>query len=233
MTAGWAGRRDPDASLPGGPEPAAGAGLALLEDRIRSATRAAAAEVTDGSIGPLRLQPRRRAERRRRPRADRTRPGRARCLRAGAGAQGLVPLAAAASVLAVLGGVVSLAPGTSGVTAAGPRGVVQLHRTAGLGSPAPAHGTAQPASAAQSPGAGQRTRGMPARHGAGTAPGSTPAAAVQHVRGPAVVVQGGGAGQPTRLAGLASAAAVAAATAAIPAYYVALTRTVSQPRPAR
>lgn len=219
MTAGWASRRGPDASLPGGPEPAGGAGLALLEDRIRSATRAAAAEVTAGSIGPLRLQPRRRAERR----------GRARCLRAAAAAQGLVPLAAAASVLAVLGGVVSLTPGTPGATTAGPRGVVQLHRTAALRGPVPAHRPAQPTSAAQSPGSGQRTHGTPARHGAGTTPGSTPAAAVQHVRGPAVVVQGGGAGQPTRLAGLASAAATAAATAAIPAYYVALTRTVSQP----
>ena len=176
MTAGWAGRRDPDASLPGGPEAAGGrSGLALLKDRIRSATRAAAAEVTDGrrraAAAAAAAAGRAAPAAARRP--DPAGPGPLPC-QAGAAAQGLVPLAAAASVLAVLGGVVSLAPGTSGVAAAGPRGVVQLHRTAGLDSPAPAHGAAPPASAAQSPGAGQRTRGMPARPGAGTAPGSTP-----------------------------------------------------------
>jgi hypothetical protein len=249
MTAGRAGHRDPDASLPGGPEPAGGPGLALLEDRIRSATRAAAAEVAAGSIRPLRLQPRRRAEQRRRPAADRTRPaadrtrpgagrswpGRASCLWAGARRQGLVPLAAAASVLAVLGGVVSLAPGTLGTTAASPRGVVQPHRATGLRGPLKAPGTAQPPSTGQPSGTaqlnapGQQAHGTPARHEDGTTPGTSPPEAVQHVRGPAVVVQGSGPGQATRLAGLASAAAAAAATAGIPAYYVALTRAASQP----
>jgi hypothetical protein len=96
------------------------ADLAVLEDRIRAATRAAAAEITPDSIGPLRLQPRRagagRRRSRRRPEAAPGGTARADG-RPGTGwRRRLVPLAAAASVLAVLGGLVTLAahpPGTS------------------------------------------------------------------------------------------------------------------------
>jgi len=168
--------------------------LAVLEDRIRAATRAAAAEVTPGSIGPLRLQPRQagagRRRTRRRPaaapggttRADR-RPGLA--------WRRLVPLAAAASVLAVLGGLVTLAAHPPGSSAAGSLSRQAAGRSGMTGRVArPRSGQAQ----------------------------ASPLGRLNHIRNVTAVQRAWQAARPQR-----TAAVPAATLAAIPAYYMTLT----------